>query len=159
MEKSKFIFIDESGTPDLYFEKGGVLPYLIYAAVVIDGNEIENAHNVLNTIHNKYFNQNRYLKSSHIPNNDSGYVRTINILTELTSLKHYVYAIVIDKSRIKENSGLSYKKVFIKYFNRLIAQHINDTESDIHIIFDKTGYVDFYQFGYYEMFTLIYTTL
>lgn len=145
MGKDKYVFIDESGTPDLSIEKDGVLPYFIYAAVVIEADEIEIAYKVLNTIYDKYYNQNRYLKSNHIPNNDAGYVRTINILTELRSLRHYVYAIVVDKSKITESAGLSYKKVFVKYFNRLIADHINSAESDIHIVFDKTGHLDFQQ--------------
>ena len=145
MEKSKYVFIDESGTPDLGIEKGGVSQYFIYAAVVIEDDEIENARVVLNTIYDKYYKQNRYLKSSHIPNDDSGYIRTINILTELKSLKHFVYVIVVDKSKINDSSGLSYKTVFVKYFNRLIAEHIGSIESDIHIVFDKTGYYEFQQ--------------
>ena len=143
MEKSKHVFIDETGTPSLDVEKGGVSPYLVYAAVIIESDEIEAARIVLSNIHDKCFKQNRYLKSSHIPNDDSGFARTINIFTELKGLKHYVYAVVIDKSKINPNFGLSFKTVFIKYFNRLIAQHLQSSESDIHIIFDKTGYEEF----------------
>lgn len=145
MEKESFVFIDESGNTDLHTEKNGASPYIIYAAVIIGGEDIETARKVLSTIHDKYYPQNRYLKSSYIPNDDKGYVRTLNTLTELKSLKHHVYAIVIDKSMINSNSGLSYKTVFIKYFNRLVAQHIRSTENDIHIVFDKTGYVEFQQ--------------
>ena len=90
MEKSKYVFIDETGTPSLDVEKGGVLPYLVYAAVIIESDEIETARIVLSNIHDKYFKQNRYLKSSHIPNDDGGFARTINIFTELKGLKHYV---------------------------------------------------------------------
>ena len=50
MGKDKYVFIDESGTPDLNIEKDGVLPYFIYAAVVIEADEIEMAYEVLNTI-------------------------------------------------------------------------------------------------------------
>lgn len=142
---TKYVFIDESGNTDLHVEKGGASPYIIYAAVIIYAEDIQTAKNVLSTIHDKHCPQNRYLKSSYIPNNDSGYLRTINILTELKSLKHYVYAVVVDKSIINASSGLSYKTVFIKYFNRLIAQHIRSNESDIHIVFDKTGYDVFQQ--------------
>lgn len=143
MPENYYVYIDESGTPDLHTEKEGVLPYLVYSAFVIRENDIVSARNTLKSIHTKYFPQNKYLKSQHIPNDHNGYVKTINILTELNGFEHYVYTIVINKSRINGQSGLSYKPVFIKYFNRIIAQHLASGDGDLHIIFDKTGYVEF----------------
>ncbi len=143
MDDDYYVFIDESGTPSLHTEKNGVLPYLVYSAVVICGKNLSNACNTLNDIQTKYFPQNKYLKSQHIPNDHNGYVKTINILTELKGFEHYVYTIVIDKSKINIQSGLSYKSVFIKYFNRIIAQHLTSDNVDLHIVFDKTGYIEF----------------
>lgn len=143
MKQVKYIFIDEYGTPDLEIDKNGVEPFLIYAAVVVEESELDNARYVLDSIHNKFFSQNRYLKSSSIKNDDNGYAKTINILTELKRLKHYIYAVIVDKKDINQQSGLSYKTVFIKFFNRIIAQHISNENVDVHICFDKTGYVEF----------------
>ena len=100
MPENYYVYIDESGTPDLHTEKEGVLPYLVYSAFVIREKDIVSARNTLESIHTKYFPQNKYLKSQHIPNDHNGYVKTINILTELNGFEHYVYAIVINKSRI-----------------------------------------------------------
>lgn len=143
MKQSKYIFIDEFGNPDLNIEKGGTQPYLIYAAVVIDENELDNAKQVLRIIHDKYFPQNRYLKSKQINNSEKGYVVTVNILTELKRLKHYVYAVVVDKKNLDSKSGLAYKDVFIKYFNGLIARHLYNEDVDTHVCFDKTGWPEF----------------
>lgn len=141
--ESFFVYIDESGDPSLDVEKKGVSQCLVYAAVVIRESDVVNARQLLAEIHNKYFSQNHYLKSQHIPNDHNGYVKTISILTDLIKLKHFVYALVIDKSRINKQSGLSYKKVFIKFFNRFIAQRLISQDGDIHIYFDKTGYAAF----------------
>lgn len=143
MKESYYVYIDESGNPDLNIDKGGASDFLVYAAVVIQENELSNAKTVLEDIYSKYFKQNRYLKSQHIPNDHNGYVRTIDILTCLKGLDHFVYAIVIDKKKINKQSGLSYKSVFIKYFNRIISQRLMSDDGDLHIVFDQTGYPEF----------------
>ena len=142
----RYVYIDEFGTPDLEVNKDGVLPYFVYAALVIDGeNNVAKAREILNDIHSNHFHQNHYLKSSsnYLSDKKHGYGRTVDILTLLKKLEHFVYAIVIDKSMIT-SKGLSYKNVFIKYFQRIIAQHLNKEHDDnIHICFDKTGYQEF----------------
>lgn len=137
MSQSQCVYIDEFGTPDIDTGKEGVIPFLVYAAVVIEENCLPLAREVLDKIYQKYFSQDKYLKSSKITKNR--YEKTIGILTELKELKHFVYAIVVDKKKIDNDSGLSYKTVFIKYFNNIIAQHLKSPEKDIHIVFDKTG--------------------
>lgn len=135
--ESVFVFIDEFATPDIEVSKVGNEPLFIYAAVVIKAVDIESARTVLNGLYDKYY-KNRYIKSTRIGNDANGFTRTINTLTDLKSLKHYVRALVVDKSKI-DAEGLSYKQSFIKFFQQILFKKLLETHSEVHVIFDKTG--------------------
>ena len=83
------------------------------------------------------------MKSSIIRNDAKGYAKTINVLTAMKQLKHYVIALVIDKEMLQKHPGFKYKSVFIKYFQRLISKNFLDIYTNFHIKFDKTGYEEF----------------
>ena len=143
--KTVHIYIDEYGTPDLEIGKGGNEEYFIYAAVVIAKEELEEANRVYNKVIDDDFQQQGYIKSAHIPNNKNGYARTINALTTLKQLKHHVFALIVDKSNFSKHKGLSIKQVFIKYFQRLLAEHFYNTYDEFHIYADRTGGSEFIQ--------------
>ncbi len=144
--KTAYIFIDESGTPDLNCKKGDVdygnMPYCVYAAVVIDENDLQAARSLHAEIISREFGQG-FMKSSIIRNDAKGYAKTINVLTAMKQLKHYVIALVIDKEMLQKHPGFKYKSVFIKYFQRLISKNFLDIYTNFHIKFDKTGYEEF----------------
>lgn len=67
----------------------------------------------------------------------------MNTLTELRALPHSVCALVVDKSEISRDSGLSYKRSFVKFFNKLLTRHFVDQYEEFHIVADKTGSQEF----------------
>lgn len=140
--KVAHIFIDEYGTPDLQVGKEGNVPFFVYAAVVIPSSELDNAYKIHKGIVNSDFPAG-YIKSSRIKNSKEGFAQYLSALIKFRSLKHYVIALIVDKSEIKKTSGLTYKSVFIKYFQRLLSISFYETYDEFHIVADKTGSNDF----------------
>jgi len=134
-----YIYIDESGTPSLEIEKGGVLPYMVYSAVIFQEDSIDQAKSLLQMIISKNNIQQGYIKSQNLKD----YKRRIKILTAIKEVQHHVYSLVIDKSKIDIESGLQYKQSFIKFFQRLLSKQFLQNYDEIHIVFDKTGYPEF----------------
>ena len=139
------IFIDESGTPDLDTTKSGNEEFCIYAAVIIAKDELDNANRIYDIVVSEDFQQQGYIKSSHIPNDKSGYAKTINALTILKQLNHHVFALVIDKKHLIGHPGLSIKDIFIKFFQRILAEHFYEYYDEFHIYADETGHPQFKQ--------------
>ena len=137
------IFIDEFSTPDLEINKTGNEQFFIYAAVIIRETDLDAARKTHATIVNKYYSARGYIKSSKIPNNEKGYILTLNTLTELRAFTHSVCALVVDKSKISSDSGLNFKRSFIKFFNKLLTQHFANQYEEFHIVADKTGNQEF----------------
>lgn len=143
IDKIAHIFIDEYGTPSLEIEKEGVIPYFVYAAVIIPNSELDNARSIHESIILDSFKQQGFIKSVSIPNNANGYAKQLDGLTKLSSLHHHVIALIIDKGSILKNTGLSIKQSFIKYFQRLLSTHFFECYDEFHIVADETGWPDF----------------
>lgn len=137
------IFIDEFGTPDLDTTKSGNEDFCIYAAVIVAKEDLDNATHIYDTIISEDFQQQGYIKSSHIPNDKIGYAKTINALTRLKQLNHHVFALVIDKKHLIGHPGLSIKSIFIKFFQRILAEHFYENYDEFHIYADETGHPHF----------------
>ena len=133
-----YIYIDESGTPSLDLEKNGVLPYMVYSAVIFEENNIDLAKNLLQMIIKGNNIQQGYIKSQNL-----NYNKRIKILTALKGVEHYVISLVIDKSKIEKESGLQYKQSYIKYFQRILSKQFLQDYDEIHIVLDKMGYPEF----------------
>lgn len=132
------IYIDESGTPALDIEKKGVLPFMVYSAVVIKEEDVEKAKVLLQKIIKENNIQQGFIKSKSLD-----YDKRVKVLTALKDVDHYVISLVIDKSKIDKNSGLQYKQSYIKYFQRLLSKHFLSTYDEFHIVLDKLGYPEF----------------
>lgn len=131
------IYIDEYGTPDLDTTKSGVTPYFVYAAVVIEQAELENARQIHQSILTRYFGG-THMKSKNIPNDDKGHAKRMKILAELSHINHYVVALLVDKEKV-DSVGLEHKKSFIKFFNNLISTQFMGKFDEYHITLDKLG--------------------
>lgn len=137
------IFIDEFSTPDLEINKAGNEQFFVYSAVIIRETDLAAARETLSAVINKYYSTRGYIKSSKISKDERGYLLTLNTLTELRALPHSVCALVVDKSAISRDSGLSYKRSFVKFFNKLLTRHFVDQYDEFHIVADKTGSQEF----------------
>jgi hypothetical protein len=136
---SKHVFADESGDPNLELDKAGVSTYFVVTAVIVDSSVLEEEQNRLQNIIDRYFPGGE-LKSSKIGGNIA---RRIRILTELSDIKFKHYSQVIDKSQIYYDSGLAFRRSFIKYINRAIYGHLFEAFTDIHLVADEHGKSDF----------------
>ena len=141
--KKVYIYVDEYGTPDLATSKKGNEDYFIYSAVIIEEQHIDDALNIYKKVIADDFQQQGYIKSAHIGNDKSGYAKTINALTTMKQLPHHVFAIVVDKSHFIGHQGLTIKHVFLKFFQRLLAEHFYNIYDEFHIYADETGRSEF----------------
>ena len=141
--KKVYIYIDESGTPALEIEKAGVLQYMVYCAFIIEEESISKAREILSQAIQENHIQQGYLKSVNLHDNADGYNKRIHILNLLKTLDHHVMALVIDKSKIDETSGLQYKQSYIKYFQRMLSKQFIQRYDEFHIVFDRLGRKDF----------------
>lgn len=141
--KKVYIYIDESGTPALQTEKAGGLPYMVYCAFIIEEQSITQAKEILSQAILQNHIQQGYIKSVNLHDNADGYNKRINILNLLKPLEHYVIALIIDKSKIDETSGLQYKQSYIKYFQRMLSKQFLQRYDEFHVVFDRLGRKDF----------------
>lgn len=126
-------FIDESGNHDLATEKTGASNYFIVLAVIIPAEQKLNLELSIEKIRKKYFNFGE-IKSNKLNNE-----RRIKIINEISDLDFKFYAVCIDKSRIIKDSGLQYKKSFIKFTNGLLYNQLFKSIKNITIYADGHG--------------------
>ncbi|OEZ93351.1 hypothetical protein JAB8_04670 [Janthinobacterium sp. HH106] len=126
-------FVDESGNHDLATEKDGASNYFIVLAVIIPTEQRSELEIAIEKIRLKYFNSNE-IKSSKLSNE-----RRLKIVNEISSLDFKFYAVCVDKSRIIKDSGLQYKKSFIKFTNGLLYNQIFSSVNNITIYADGHG--------------------
>lgn len=140
-ENNVYIFIDEFGTPALNIAKNGTTTHFIYSAILINESELNKAREIRENISKKYF-QGQDIKSNHLGEKNNE--KRINILKDLNQLKYFIWTFVVDKKEIKKNdNGLKFKNIFIKYFQKILIQKINKNIKNCLIYFDKTGYPEF----------------
>lgn len=130
-------FVDESGNHDLATEKDGSSNYFIILAVIIPTEQRSELEASMEKIRLKNFNSGE-IKSSKL--NDE---RRLKIIDEISSLNFKFYAVCVDKSRIIKDSGLQYKKSFVKFTNGLLYNQIFNSVNNITIYADGHGGSDF----------------
>ncbi|MGD9486396.1 MAG: DUF3800 domain-containing protein [Calditrichaceae bacterium] len=143
---SRHVFIDESGDPYLDVEKPGVSSFFVLSAVIVPSEDLDPLIKRAREIINVHFNQGE-MKSSSVGKN---HTRRKNILSSMATVPFKHYSQVIDKSEILTDSGLSYKKSFVKFINRTMYQRLFKTFPYLHVIADEHGTSDFMnEFGRY----------
>ncbi len=134
-------FIDETGNFGFDFSKIGTSTHFIVTSIIIHPQKIDLINQKLDQIRKNYFSGGE-IKSSSI---GSDYVRRINILKEIKDLDFLVLSYIIDKRKIKRDSGLSFKKSFFKYCNSLLHDELRNHYKDLDIFSDQHGNKDFMQ--------------
>lgn len=144
-EEKIHVFIDEFGNAHLDLSKEGTPSHFVYAAVIINENDLQKARNIRDSISNKY-NQNAPLKSSKLKNDDKGFKKRLNYLKEFKALNFLIVCLVVNKSKLDPNSGgLKYHDVFYKFFNRILLAPISKNYDSLYIHVDQLGYDEFQQ--------------
>lgn len=135
----KYAFIDESGNYGFNFQSEGNSTHFIITAVIVDKNKLPDLEKAVEDLRKKYF-QSGEMKSSKVGNND---VRRLKILQDLRSLDFYILSLVVNKKKIKQNTGLAYKKSFIKFFNNILHNELYRAFPNLQILSDEHGRTEF----------------
>lgn len=130
-----YAFLDEYGNHDLETSKSGASTYFVIVAVLVQKEELARLQARVEEIRRRYF-QTGEMKSSGVGNNHK---RRVSILNTLGDLDFKYYSLVVDKERINKDTGLQYKKSFLKHINGKIFNKLFSSFSDIHIIADEHG--------------------
>jgi hypothetical protein len=136
---SRHVFVDESGDPSLEVDREGVSEYFVLTAIILDSSDVEVEEEKARRIAAKYFPKGE-IKSSKIGGNQS---RRSQIIREVAKLRFRHFSQVIDKSRILEDSGLRFRRSFVKFINRILYKNLFQSFSDLQVIADEHGRSDF----------------
>lgn len=139
MNKLQNVYIDEYGDANLEVAKEGVSSIYILTAVIVDNEIVDEENNKVLGIIKKYF-PNGELKSSSIGKNIN---RRLKICEDLLSVNYHFYSIVFDKNEIRKDSGLQYKKSFIKFLNKQMYETLYSNLANLDIYADEHGTSDF----------------
>lgn len=135
----RHVFVDESGDPSLEVDKEGVSDYFVLTAVLVEGLELADTTGAAWAIIRKYFPSGE-MRSRTVGHNTA---RRMAILQDLATLNIRHYSQVIDKSGVFGDSGLRFKKSFLKFVHRTVYQNLARAFSDLHVVADEHGRSDF----------------
>ena len=71
--------------------------------------------------------------------------RMIQLLHDLKELPFRVYAYVIDKRKIREDSGITFKSTFFNYVNRMVYDDLNRTFEQLDLVAADDGMNEYMQ--------------
>jgi len=132
-------YVDETGTNELDVEKSNVSHLFICVAVLVD----EQGDSVVGTEMGKISHDlcsGAEISGKRIGSDDR---RRLRFLERITALPFGYYALVINKSRIPQDSGLQFKTSFYKFINRMLYQRLVQEGTGLRVIADQIGGKDF----------------
>lgn len=133
----RIAYADEFGNNSLRFESQG--SHFIIATVVCNPKDISSIETSVDEIRGKHGFQSGELKSSKVASN---FKRRCNILKDLVELDISVYAVIIDKRKLK-GTGFKYKKSFYKFLNNLLYKELYRTYPQLELYVDEHGGNDY----------------
>lgn len=136
-----FAFIDESGNSNLETTKQDVSRYYILVSVISNQQSIEQLRINAEKIRKKHF-QSGEIKSSNVKDKDRHH-RRISILKDIIELDFKFYAMAFNKEALRKDSGLQFKRSFIKFCNKLLYKNLFAHFDDIKITADAQGNAEF----------------
>lgn len=148
MSDEAIIYIDESGNTDLEDRNNDKRFYVSVAIVTKKGDE-QPLIQMLDTISRK-FNNGQPFKSSKIGHNID---RRLLLFKELEQVPFQYIALVVDKSKVDDDSGLRYKRTFYKNVNKRLYHMMGRSGwGYIHAYVDAYGKSEFQEeaFSYFE---------
>lgn len=125
MEENLIAFADESGNNSFNFKEQG--SHFVVATVIIKKGNLEKVKLGIDEIRRKHKFQTGEIKSSGVAGNHK---RRIAILQDLVKLDIFVYAVIVDKTKLS-GKGFEFKKSFYKYLNNLLYRELFRTFPEI----------------------------
>ena len=133
----KIAFSDEYGNNSFKFETQG--SHFIVATIIAKPEKLAELEAGVDEIRRKHKFQTGELKSSKVGKN---YQRRIRILKDIAELDFAIYAVIIDKRKLK-GKGFHYKKSFYKYLNNLLYKELFRTFPKLELYVDEYGSNDY----------------
>ena len=130
-------FADEFGNNSFDFQTQG--SHFIVATVITKTDNVENLKIQIGDLRQKHKFQTGELKSSKVA---TDYSRRKRILEDIAKLDISIYAVIIDKSKLK-GEGFNFKKSFYKFTNNLLYKELYRTFPTLDLYVDEHGGNDF----------------
>ncbi|MBK1871597.1 DUF3800 domain-containing protein [Marinobacter sp. 1-3A] len=136
-----YAFLDESGNQDLEIEKPGATNFFAVAAVVVEEQDLPELRSAVQKIREKHFKSGE-IKSSQVKDK-KGFKRRTEILSDIEALDFKMFFLLIDKSKINPDSGLKFKRSFVKFTNGIIYRKLFRAFDDLDVVVDQHGSKEF----------------
>lgn len=131
----KRVFIDESGNPGFNLDTTGDTPYFILTAIVLDDKSYVELEDTLEQIAINHFHGHEFKSKTF-----KQYKNYELVFNTIKSFNYQIFAMVIDKNNIWENSGLrKSRQVFLKYISRKFYELLKLHYPKISINYDEIG--------------------
>tara|TARA_R110002033_G_scaffold170670_3_gene213767 strand:+ start:5032 stop:6171 length:1140 start_codon:yes stop_codon:yes gene_type:complete len=130
-------FADEYGNNSFQFSTQG--SHFIVATVICNSDKVTELESSVDEIRKKHNFQTGEIKSSGISKHHK---RRIRVLSDVINLDLSVYAVIVDKRKLK-GKGFSYKKSFYKYLNNLLYKELFRTFPKLELYVDEHGGNDY----------------
>lgn len=134
MNDIQYAFVNEYGHYGFDFEQLETSTHFIIVSILVKGSDKEILEQEVERI-----------KLKHLQHGEIDDNLRIEILKDIKDLPFKVYAYVIDKRKIREDSGVTYEKTFIKFFNRKIFEDLYRTFDTLDLVADEQGPKEFMQ--------------
>ncbi|MEH7013003.1 hypothetical protein V7087_19680 [Neobacillus niacini] len=134
MNDIQYAFINEFGHYGFDFDQPETSTHFIIVSILVKGSDKGFLEQEVERIIRKHL-QKREIDDS----------LRMEILHDLKDLPFKVYAYVIDKRKIREDSGVTYEKTFIKIFNRKIFDDLYRTFDTLDLVADEQRSKEFMQ--------------
>lgn len=139
MQELTHVFLDEFGNANLDDSKAGNSTHFIIAAILVPESKVTSLADNVENIRKREF-QTGEMKSKSVGNN---HTRRLRILRDLAKLDFNVLLLVVDKQKIRKQSGLQYKKSFYKYLYEIVYNHLHTNIARLKLHNDGMGDRDF----------------
>ncbi|MFJ5760669.1 hypothetical protein ACIQAA_16390 [Neobacillus sp. NPDC093182] len=134
MNDIQYAFINEFGQYGFDFDQPETSTHFIIVSILVKGSDKHILEQEVERIQRKHLSK-REIEDS----------LRMEILQDLKDLPFKVYAYVIDKRKIREDSGVTYEKTFIKFFNKKIFDDLYRTFDTLDLVADEQGAKEFTQ--------------
>ena len=134
---NKIAFSDEYGNNSFKFDTQG--SHFVVATVIVKPEKLTEQEKAVDEIRRKHKFQTGELKSNKVGKN---YERRIRILRDIAQMDIAIYAVIIDKRKLK-GKGFHYKKSFYKYLNNLLYKELFRTFPKLELYVDEYGGNDY----------------
>jgi biotin operon repressor len=141
LNEIQYAFVDEYGDYGFDFEKKDGSTHLIMVSILVKESQMKRLEEHIDRIRVKYFQTER-IDSNRLKHHPK---RKLQLLNDLQDSPFHVYANVIDKRKIREDSGITFKKTFFNYANRLIYDDLYRTFEQLDFVADERGHKEFIQ--------------